>query len=325
MRVHGCAMLTAATLGLLMTTLATDAAAAARAQVDRTTVQDGDTVTLTIESDQPALDMRPDVGPLNKDFDVVGTSTNRETRFINGTRSDRTRWEVRLQPRHTGVLDIPPITVGGESTAPLKLTVTVPSPQAAGLPSGHVFVEVEAPNPDKAIYVQQQVPYTVRLYYDDSVVKGELAPPDPADAIVEQLGAENRSTAVRDGHGYNVVERHYAIAPKKAESFAFPPRSFAAAPSRRRAEPMAMGRTRIPCSAGCAGPLLRMIHSFDADLVRPWAWAAQNIPYLPAARRSGSTCSHVRRLRAATGCRPSRSRCTTAGRTTFRISKWANL
>jgi hypothetical protein len=218
--------LAATALALSIAALTVPAHAAVHAQVDRSSVPAGDTVTLTIDTDQPALDMRPDVRPLDKDFEVVGTSTNRETRFVNGTRSDHTQWAVRLQPRHAGVLDIPAISVGDEQTVPLKLTVAQAAEPAPGTGSAHVFVQVEAPNPDKPIYVQQQIPYTVRLFYDDAVVRGELAPPDPGDAIVEQLGAETRSTAVRNGHTYNVVERRYAIAPEKSGVLHIPPARF---------------------------------------------------------------------------------------------------
>jgi hypothetical protein len=166
------------------------------------------------------------VTPLRKDFNVLGTSTSSETSFVNGSRSDRTRWLVRLQPRHTGTIDIPPITVGSEHTAALELKVTEPSPQAANQVSKHVFLKVEAAAPGKSIYVQQQIPYTVRLYYDDTVQTGELAAPDPADAVVKQLGEEKRYTAMHGGRQYKVIERRYAIAPEKSGALHIPPASF---------------------------------------------------------------------------------------------------
>jgi hypothetical protein len=200
--------------------------AALRAELNPTTVQVGSTVTLSIESDGAQSGMRPDVVPLEKDFDVLGTSTNSETRLVNGNRSDRTRWLVQLQPRHAGTIDIPPILVGGERTAALQLDVTEPSPAAANTESKHVFLEAGIADPGKSIYVQQQIPYTVRLYYDDTLRSGELTAPDPANAIVEQLGEDKRFTAVRDGREYNVIERRYAIAPEKSGVLHVPPASF---------------------------------------------------------------------------------------------------
>ncbi len=215
----------AAAFGLLMLGVSFAGWAALRAQLDRTTAQEGETLTLTIESDAMQSGTGPDLSPLRKDFEVLGSSTSTETSIVNGTRSNRTRWLVRLQPRRTGALDIPAITVGNEHTAPLVLNVAAPSPQAANQSLKHLFLEVEAAA-GKSIYVQQQIPYSVRLYYDDTVKSGDLAPPSLADAVVEQLGEEKHYTATHGGREYNVVERHYAIEPEKSGTLRIPPASF---------------------------------------------------------------------------------------------------
>jgi BatD DUF11 like domain len=218
--------LAAVSFGLFILCNSTASWASLRAQFDRQTVEQGNTVTLTIESDQAQSQDRPDLTPLRKDFDVLGTSTNSETSIINGTRSDSTSWMIQLQPLHTGTIDVPPITVGNEQTAPLQLNVTRPSPQAAKQTSAHVFIEVDAAAAGKSVYVQQQIPYTLRLYYDDTVQSGNLAAPDPANAMVEQLGKEQRYTTMRNGREYHVIERHYAIAPEKSGPLIIPPASF---------------------------------------------------------------------------------------------------
>jgi len=200
--------------------------ASLRAEIDRQTVSAGDTLTLTIESDRAQSQQSPDLSPLRRDFDVLGTSTNSETSIVNGNRSDSTRWVVQLQPRRSGTIDIPPITVGNEHTIAIPLNVTAASPQQAQQTSAHAFLEVESDAAGKSIYVQQQIPYTVRLFYDDTVQTGDLAAPAPQNAIVEQLGKEDRYTAVRNGRSYNVIERHYAIAPERSGALAIPPASF---------------------------------------------------------------------------------------------------
>jgi len=218
--------LAAATFGLLMLCSSVASWASLSAQLDRQTVQDGGTVTLTIESDRAQSQERPDVTPLRKDFDVLGTSTDSETSIVNGTRSDSTSWMIQLQPLHTGTIAIPPITVGNEQTAPLELDVTQASPQQAQRTSAHVFLEVDAPAAGRSVYVQQQIPYTVRLYYDDSVQSGDLTAPDPDNAMVEQLGKDKRYTTVRNGREYHVIERHYAISPERSGPLTIPPTDF---------------------------------------------------------------------------------------------------
>ncbi len=215
----------AAACGLFLLGASAASWGALRATLDRATAQVGQALTLNIESDGAQAGASPDVTPLRKDFDVLGTSTSSETSIVNGSRSDRTRWLVRLQPRHAGSIDIPPISVGNERTAALTLDVTPASPQAANQASRQVFVEAEAAG-GKSVYVQQQIPYTVRVYYDATVQTGDLAAPDPADAIVEQLGVEKHYTEMRNGRQYNVVERRYAIAPEKSGTLHIPPASF---------------------------------------------------------------------------------------------------
>ena len=217
--------LAAAVLGMSMLGTSASSWAAVRAQLDRTTTQEGNALTLSIESDGTQSG-EPDVSPLRKDFDVLGTTASSETSFVNGSRSDRTRWLVRLLPRHAGIIDVPSISVGSDHTVALQLNVTEASPAAAGVASKHVFLEAERGAAAKSIYVQQQVPYTVRLYYDDTLRTGELAAPDPANAIVEQLGEEKRYTTTRDGREYNVIERRYAIAPEKSGAMRIPPITF---------------------------------------------------------------------------------------------------
>jgi len=234
-----------ASLLLLLLMLAiTTSEAAVRATLDRDTVYAGDIVTLTIESDARQSNLQPDLAPLEKNFEVLGTSTSTQVSIFNGRRSDKTLWQVQLQPRQSGRLRIPPVTVGKQQTAALELTVTDAPPQTASQPNQHVFIEVEADTAGKHIYVQQQIPYSVRLYYDERLQDGELSGPEPKNAVVEQLGEDRRYSTVRNGRQYNVIERHYVISPEKSGSLYIPPATFRG----RIAVPEQRGRSRGPSS-----------------------------------------------------------------------------
>ncbi len=200
--------------------------AAVRATLDRSTVYAGNTFTLTIESDGLQSGLQPDLTPLEKNFDVLGTSTSTQVRIINGRRSDKTLWQVQLQPRHTGQLRIPPLSVGGQQTAPLQLKISKAPQQATTQAGQHVFVEAEINSAGKQTYVQQQIPYTVRLYYDGRLQEGELSAPKLQNAIIEQLGEDKSYNAVRNGREYNVVERQYVISPEKSGSLHIAPATF---------------------------------------------------------------------------------------------------
>ncbi len=229
---------------VLMLLAAGPGAAAVRASLDRNTVYAGDVFTLTIESDGQSSDQRPDLTPLEKDFEVRGTSTSTQVSIINGRRSDKTRWHVQLQPRHRGQLRIPPLHVGGQQTAAIEVKVSEPPQQAAAQAGQHVFIETEANTDGKPVYVQQQIPYTVRLYYDDRLQEGGLSAPEPENAVVERLGEERRYDTVRNGRQYHVIERNYVISAEKSGTLTIPPALFRG----RIVVPQQGGRTSRPSS-----------------------------------------------------------------------------
>ena len=199
-------------------------AADVRARLDRDKVYVGDPVTLVIESSGSSSG-EPDLSPLNKDFRVLGTGTSTQFSFINGRSSNRTTWTVQLGPLQQGKLRIPPIQVGAEQTAALELEVTEIPEQLAAQQSEHLFLEAEVDTGDHA-YVQQQIPYTLRLYHAEPLLKGDLRPPQVQDALIRQLGDERRYTVTRNKRRYQVVERRYTISPEKSGELRIPPATF---------------------------------------------------------------------------------------------------
>ena len=202
-----------------------NALAGVQAHLDRNQVYAGDPVTLIIES-VGKTSGEPDLSPLNKNFRVSGSSTSTRVSIINGRRSDRTTWTIQLEPRQRGKIPIPSIKVGSEQTRALEVEITDMPEQLAADLSGHAFLEVAADTGDQAVYVQQQIPYTVRLYYDSTVQQGDFNSPQPEHGVVEQLGEDKRYTVTRNEQRYNVIERHYAISAEKSGPFRIPATTF---------------------------------------------------------------------------------------------------
>ncbi len=216
--------LTALVSGLLVVTLSLPCLAGVTAHLDRSKSYAGDPVTLTIESDGQQTG-EPDLSPLNKDFKVLGTSTSSQVSIINGRHSSKTSWSVQLEPRHLGKITIPAVTVGSDKTRALELEVTKLPAQVAEQQAKHLFIEVEADH-DGSVYIQQQIPYTVRLYYDKQVLNGNLSEPQAENAVIEKLGEDKQYNVMRNGQRYNVLERQYAISPEKSGLLQIPPVSF---------------------------------------------------------------------------------------------------
>ncbi len=213
-------------LALLLLLTALPGMAAVRATVDRDAVYLDDIFTLIIEADGQASNSAPDLSPLEKDFDVLGSSTSTQVSIFNGQRNDKTQWHIQLQPRHQGELRIPPLKVDGQRTRAITLKVAAAPQQSSAQTGQHAFIESDVGSHDNAVYVQQQIPYSVRLYYDDSLRDGELIAPEPDNAVVERLGEEKRYDTVRNGRRYHVLEYNYVISAEKSGELSIPPARF---------------------------------------------------------------------------------------------------
>ena len=229
----------------LLTMLSSSLWADVRAYLNQTTVYTGDPVTLTIEAKGNSSG-KPDLSVLQQDFQVLGTSTGSSTTIINGNRSSKKSWTVNLIPKQMGKIIIPAISVGNEKTASLELQVTDIPAEVKAQTSEHVYIHARIEKPSALPYVQQQIPYTVKLYFDDSVQSGELLPPQSEEkgaVIIEQLGEDKKYAVTQNGKRFNVLERHYVISPQKSGKLHLQPTLFKGAlqPDRQARQDRGLG------------------------------------------------------------------------------------
>ena len=214
---------------LLLSTLP---ALAARAWLDREEIELGETVTLNVQGD--ASGGEPDFSLLSEDFEIVGQSSQSQISFVNGQRSAVTLWAVALSPKTDGVIGIPALDVGSETTEALTLTVKPPSAAADAHAGDDVFLEVETAPSDP--YVQQQVRFVVRLYYAVTLLEGQLDEPDAQGVEFRRSGNDRNYQKVMSNRRYNVVERRYLVLPERSGEVTIPGVRFrgrAVDPSRR--------------------------------------------------------------------------------------------
>lgn len=112
--------------------------------------------------------------------------------------------------KQAGTITIPQLQVGGVSTEPLTVNV-VESSTATGT-SLDIFFENEVV-PQKA-FLQQQVVYTIRLYFPEAFQPSSLTTPEPVNTLRRQLGDDHFDQVERDGRTYHVMERSYALFPQ---------------------------------------------------------------------------------------------------------------
>ncbi|MGC2166655.1 MAG: BatD family protein [Gallionella sp.] len=211
---------------LLSAVFASPALAAFQASVDRNPVTEGDSFTLTLNSDE-SLDGEPDLSVLQKDFDVLGKNSGSSMQIINGSVTRSVQWQIQLMAKRSGTLIIPAIKAGDQSTTAIVLGVNKADQAKAGQEGGELFLEAIAE--PRTAYVQQQIIFTVRLYRlvnigNDSTLSDPKFP--EMDAVVERLGEDHSYQTMRNGQAYAVIERRYAVYPQKSGNFSSAPMQF---------------------------------------------------------------------------------------------------
>lgn len=268
---------------LLMLLWATSAFAQTRAVLDRTTISFGETVVLTIETDQGVQQI--DYAPLQRQFEIGGQSVRRSYALVNGRASATTVFSIGLRPRGPGVLTLPALRVGNAVTAQLRLLVQPPSVQQASAHSD-VFVEtqVDASQP----YVQQAVGVTVRLNYAVPLLSGQLDLDTPDTAGLQQVGED--ATYERDigGRRYHVVERHYLLIPERSGPLRLSGARFNGLAGGGFVDQL-FDEARHPLSAASSGQALQ-VQPIPVNAAQPWLpLHALTLRYLnqPASARVG--------------------------------------
>ena len=204
MRVRSLRVFLGACLALLC--MATTAQAQVRAWLDRDRIESGESTTLNIAAE--SLTTAPDYAPLQRDFELSGHSSQRSASIVNGTTSMHVQYSVQLTPRRDGVITIPSLRVGNQTSPPLTLTVA-PASRVPAQAGDIAFIEssIDDANP----YVQQAVGLKIRLYYAVPLVSGELDQGSPQGATLRKVGQDVQFQQELQGRRYNVVERHFLL------------------------------------------------------------------------------------------------------------------
>ena len=215
-------------VALLLLLLAGQASAEAFfASVDRTRLNEGETVVLTLESTDPTRFGRPDFSPLNAQFEILGSRQVNRLTSLGDTPRATTRWILTLQPKASGEVVIPPIRLEDAETLPITLLIEAAGERGNGEKLAPVFIDASLDQ--DSIYVQAQTVLTLRIYhsvsmYDDS----SLTPLQMDDARVEQLGEPRTYEKNIGGVRHGVIELQYAIYPQRSGELSIPGQVFSA-------------------------------------------------------------------------------------------------
>lgn len=252
----------------LVSLLMAEAVHAATARLSASQIYQYETVQLELVGSEESS---PDLSALEQDFEVQGSSSQRSLQIVGGQlQMSEFILTLTLRPKRTGLLTIPAIALGNESTNALTLDVL---PIDTGLKreiDRTAFFEIEVSN--ETPYQGQAVFLTRRLFYQRNVqIYGSLPGiPEIAGASVQPAGEASASASVIDGRRYNVYVSEYVL--------------FADAPGQLRIPPVeVMARLEVPLGASrrALGLPIRSNETLLNVLPPPPEYPA-NKPWLPA-------------------------------------------
>jgi BatD DUF11 like domain len=211
---------------ILWAVVSSASAASLSVEPDRNRLYEGEVLTLTVKGSME-IDLnlsnlfdfdasslpQPDIEKVENNFEILSQNQRYSIRTVNGDMIGEVTWTYQLAPRKTGKLTIPPLEFRGAKSGPVTIEVVDGTPPEQANSARDSFIELST---NKAgVYVQEELILTVKLFFNGSMVRGELSEPSHPDAIIETLGKQTEYTRYRDGVRYRVVERRYAIFPQQ--------------------------------------------------------------------------------------------------------------
>lgn len=186
------------------------------ASIDKNPVTVKESVVLTIIADDDVDSNALDTSVLLADFIVGRTSVSSQTSMVNFKTSRTTKWTTLLIPKRQGTLTIPSLTIEGQSTVPIQMTVLAADDPNANQQQD-LFITAQVSKKD--VYVQQIFTLTVQLHFAAELKRGSLSEPSLEGATIAQIGEDAESDTIINGRRFRVIERTYSITPQQSGNF----------------------------------------------------------------------------------------------------------
>jgi len=190
-----------------------------------------DSFHLVYEADS-SVDDDPDFSPLEKYFDILNSSQSTNMRLINGQYSLKKSWDLVLIGRDIGNFTVPSISFGKDKSPSIRISITNSVTPNSTLPNGQATIPakifLESSIDKKAVRVQEQNIYSVRVLRTVGITGASLSEPktSDADAIIQRLGEDSNYQTSRNGIRYDVIERRYVIYPQHSGRLTIKPVTF---------------------------------------------------------------------------------------------------
>lgn len=200
------------------------------AEVDRTSVALGETVTLTVTVRSDSISAPTPDMPVLDGFDILSTSTSSSLSLVNTRVESSSTYVFVLRPLRSGTLTIPPYGVELDhrtyQSEPIQIEVGEGTPGNAGTPAavpppqpgagagrrGEAFVqaEVDQLNP----FMGEAITYIFRLYHRSPLLsRSYYTPPAFSGFWTEKESTQKEYETQVEGVFYQVTELHTVLFP----------------------------------------------------------------------------------------------------------------
>ena len=126
-----------------------------------------------------------------------------------------------LLPLRDGILSIPSLSIGGNRTTPIAITVNPQTVSAGGDDSVRFSIEIDK----RDVYIQEQMILTVTIEQAINLDGAEVTQLELTGAIVEELIRRNFQRQI-NGRLWRVTQLRYAIYPQQRGTLEIPSLSF---------------------------------------------------------------------------------------------------
>jgi len=209
---------------LLLPALPVVAEVSVRLNLDRQEATLADSVELQVRVSGTRSSDAPPVIEGLKPFHVTQGGSASRVEFINGRYNSFVDYTYYLQPKEEGVFRLGPAStkVDGKTYQSNAATLkVVTGDDGSGSRKEAVFLTATLGS--KRAYVEQSVPYTLKLYLRTNVSDISLDLPEAGEFTFRQLEKPKEYQAVYEGASYRVLEVSYGVMPLKAGRFRIPP------------------------------------------------------------------------------------------------------
>jgi len=187
----------------------------------------GEVVTISFTLNSNSRNISPDFSAFENDFHVLSKNYGNAINILNGVTTRQSFWQLSLQPKKAGVVIIPEIDFGSVKSTSRKLVVEEGAqPVIKDNQDAPAFVSAEVSTTTP--YIQSQVLYTFKLFYQSPLENPRVEIPQVKDATFIQVGEGSQYKTTVKGNPYFVAEKHFALFPQKAGKLSIPAFHFSA-------------------------------------------------------------------------------------------------